>query len=87
MNAHALAYKPRVTVVDVLDAGACIEGVKSFIQANGGVIVAETAKFLRKSEWIAKAANAGLAGNGYGDGYGNGYGYGDGYGDGNGNGW
>ena len=65
MNA-ALAYKPVVTVVDVLDVGACLDGVKSFILKHGGIIAAKSEDHLRE-EWVQRAAN-----NGYG--YGNGYG-------------
>lgn len=81
---NVLTYRPTVTVVDVLDAGACISGVLGFVEKHNGVIVAETAKFSKKSEWIAKATNAdGYGnGNGYGDGNGDGNGYGDGDGDG-----
>ena len=83
---NALAYRPTVTVVDVLDAGACISGVMDFIEEHtGGVIAGDTAKLLRTSDasgrnWITRASNA--DGYGYGYGYGDGDGDGDGYGDG-----
>lgn len=67
-------YQSRVTVIDVLESGACIEGVKKWIVANRGVIAGETAK--QSNENILSAANADGNGNGYG--YGNGDGYGDG---------
>ena len=60
----------RVTVSDVLDIGACIDGVKDFIERNGMRITCDPADF-PSEDWIQKAAN-----NGYG------YGYGDGDGDG-----
>jgi hypothetical protein len=79
---NAFVYKPVVTVVDVLEAGACIDGVKDFIKKHAMVIAGATSDFLRQ-EWVKKAAN----GDGYGDGSGSGYGYGYGYGDGDGEYW
>ena len=76
-------YKPVVTVVDVLDVGACIDGVKQFVE-RAGVIAGNAADYLRE-KWIQIAATGN--GYGYGDGDGNGYGYGYGDGDGNGNGY
>ena len=61
-------YLPVVTVVDVLDTGACYDGVVSWIENNGLVIAGPTER--QTNEYILKAAN--------------GYGYGDGYGDGDG---
>ena len=81
---NALAYRPTVTVVDVLDAGACISGVMDFIDEHtGGVIAGDTAKLLRTSDasgidWITRASNGDGYGYGYGYGDGDGYGYGDG---------
>ena len=79
----SLAYRPTVTVVDVLDAGACIDGVKRFLLDAGGRIAGATDQLMKAFDeegrgWVAKASNA--DGDGYGDGYG--YGDGDGYGDG-----
>ena len=75
----------RVTVIDVLDTGACFDGVRDWINRNGGLIAGDPSKFT-DVEWIQKAANRNGSGNGYGNGYGdgNGYGYGSGYGSGNG---
>ena len=78
----AYAYRPIVTVCDVLDIGACLGGVKEFIKAHGGMI-ATPADLFPNSTHIQRAAN----GNGYGDGYGDGDGYGYGYGDGDGDGY
>ena len=68
--------RDRVTVVDVLDAGSCIDGVKEFILMHSMQIAVKLRDHVRE-KWIAGAAY------GYGYGYGNG-GYGDGYGDGDG---
>ena len=73
----------RVTVVDVLDAGACIDGVLQFIAANGMRIECDSGEF--DEPYIQQAKLNGY-GDGYGDGYGNGYGNGNGNGDGDGNG-
>jgi len=73
---NSWAYKPIVTVVDVLDIGACIDGVKAFVLRHGRAIVGKASDFL-DSEWIQRAA---INGYGYGYGYGDGDGYGDGYG-------
>ena len=78
-----LAYKPVVTVADVLAAGACIEGVVERVEGHGGRIAGDPSKF--DDEWIQKAANA--DGDGSGSGYGSGYGYGYGDGDGDGDGY
>ena len=78
----------RVTVIDVLDAGACIDGVLQFIAANGMRIECDSGEF--DEPYIQQAANGDGDGDGYGYGYGYGYGNGngngDGYGYGNGNG-
>ena len=77
----------RVTVIDVLETGACIDGVFKFVADHAGRIECDSAEFPHEAH-IQEAA--GIDGNGYGDGdgygYGNGYGYGYGYGDGDGNG-
>jgi len=74
-------YRPRVTAADLLDAGACAEGVgKAVLRRRASV--AETQSHLEE-DWVRKAARA----DGYGDGDGHGYGYGDGYGDGHGYGY
>jgi len=75
-------YRETVTVVDVLETGACPDGVSAWIERNGRIIAGPTEQYARKSEYIAKAANADGYGYGYGYGYGNGYGNGDGNGDG-----
>ena len=62
-------YKPVITAVDLLDAGACIQGVKDAVYKHLALVM-ESAKAMQISEWSSKAANA--------DGYGYGYGYGDG---------
>ena len=67
----------RVTVVDVLDAGACIDGVLQFIAANGMRIECDSGEF---DEPYIQAAKLNGDGDGYGDGYGYGYDDGDGYG-------
>ena len=77
-------YKPVVTVVDLLDCGACYDGVCKEVVRQHGAIIAETQKLIKHAEWthIATAANADGYGDSYGSGYGSGYGDGDGYGDG-----
>ena len=84
---NAFAYRETVTVVDVLDTGACIDGVMTFVEKIGGAIIGRARDFLT-NVWIQSAANN--RGDGYGDGYGSGsgsgYGCGDGYGDGYGDG-
>ena len=74
-----------VTVVDVLDAGACIGGVKGWVVKNRGKIAGAPGDVRGEhSRRVLLAANAD-GGGGYGDGYGYGGGYGDGgYGDGGG---
>ena len=82
---RSLIYQERVTVIDVLDTGACFDGVVEWIAAHGGLIAGPTADHVG-NEYIARAANAtgDATGDGYGYGYGYGYGDGDGYGYGNG---
>ena len=89
--------KDPVTVVDILESGACREGVNKWLLENGRMISGSPIQVSDPDGWIKKAANADGngdgdgygCGNGYGEGYGNGYGYGygNGYGNGNGNGW
>jgi hypothetical protein len=69
-------YKPVTTVVDVLETGACYEGVRDYAYLRKRISGA-TEKHL-KVERVSSAAHA----DGYGSGYGYGYGYGDGDGDG-----
>jgi hypothetical protein len=69
----SLAYKPIVTVVDLLDSVACYSGVIEAVERYGS-IAADTCKHA-EDPYVAKAANA----NGYGDGSGSGDG--SGYGD------
>ena len=69
-----------VTVVDVLESGACYSGVVEWILDNGRVISGPADKY--NNEHILRAARLDGYGYGYGDGYGNGDGDGDGYGDG-----
>ena len=75
-----------VTVVDVLDTGACLDGVVDWVARHHGRIAGNPV--LHTNTWIAKAArlSGSGSGSGYGDGYGSGYGYGDGSGDGYGSG-
>jgi hypothetical protein len=79
-------FKPVVTVVDVLESGACIDGVKEYVAANGGVIAGPIAG-RQRNEWIAKASHCYGDGSGDGSGYGSGSGYGYGYGSGSGDGY
>ena len=76
-------YRPVVTVIDVLETKACIQGVLVYLLKHP-LISGEVNK--ESNPHILKASN----GDGYGDGYGNGNGYGDGngngYGDGSGSG-
>ena len=77
-------YLDRVTVMDVLEEGACPTGVLRWIDAQPGRPIAGEAEAYRSNEWVARAARA----DGYGDGYGSGSGdgYGSGYGSGSGDG-
>ncbi len=84
-------YKPVFSAFDLLEAGACFDGVTDAVKARG-MLVAPTASHAL-NEWVAKATHSNGYGDGYGygdgDGYGYGYGDGDGYGygDGDGNGY
>ena len=73
-----------VTVVDVLDTGACLDGVVDWVAKNQGRIAGNPV--LHTNTWIAKAARLSGSGTGSGDGYGYGDGSGDGYGSGSGSG-
>ena len=58
-------YQNPVTVVDVLDTGACPDGVFEWLLKHKRLISGDPAKY-RDDEYIQKAANT----NGSGDGYG-----------------
>ena len=73
-----LAYKPTFTAFDLLESGACLDGVLKAVEKHKKLSAA-TADFVR-DQYVARAANASGNGNGYGYGYGDGYGYGSGYG-------
>ncbi len=86
-------YKPIFTATDLLDSGACPEGVAKAVNKYN-VISANTADWVTNSHVaLAASANGSVQrswyGSGYGDGDGDGYGagYGDGYGTGSGNGY
>ena len=68
-------YRETVTVVDVLEAGACWEGVRDHLK-DRPEIAGPTAQHAG-NEHILLGAHA----DGDGSGYGSGYGYGDGDGD------
>lgn len=70
-----------VTVTDVLDTGACLDGVVDWVARHHGRIAGDPV--LHKNTWIDQAARL----SGYGSGYGYGTGYGDGYGTGYGTGY
>ena len=72
-------FLERITAVDLLDAGACISGVKEAVEKNSALAM-NTSEAIQLSEWAAKAAHSDGDGDGDGDGYGYGYGDGDGYG-------
>ena len=75
-------FLERITAVDLLDAGACVSGVKEAVEKNYALAI-NTSDAVQISEWASKAAHA--DGDGYGDGYG--FGFGDGYGFGDGDGY
>jgi hypothetical protein len=82
-------FQPTVTVCDVLDAGACLEGVKKFIaNTHGNPIAGGISEHRDRDGFIANAAHADGSGYGYGsgDGSGSGSGSGSGYGYGSGDG-
>jgi len=79
-----------ITAIDVIDAGACADGVWSFVaenlkSINPAMAVNALLKLVgsENRNYVLAASN----GDGYGYGYGNGNGdgYGDGYGNGDGN--
>ena len=74
-----------VTVVDVLDTGACLDGVVDWVARHHGRIAGNPVA--HQNTWIAKAARLSGSGSGYGYGYGSGYGSGSGSGDGYGSGY
>ncbi len=79
----------RVTVIDVLETGACIDGVLKFVADHAGRIECDSAEFPHEAHIQEAAGIDGYGdgdGDGYGDGDGDGYGDGYGYGYGNGNG-
>jgi hypothetical protein len=89
----SFVVRDTVTVADVLDAGACIEGVLAFIdRRKNRPIAADSSQVRDRDGYIARASRRDGSGSGsgygygdgdgygYGDGYGSGYGYGDGYG-------
>ena len=69
-------FRERVTVVDVLETGACFEGVIDWVLKNRRIIAGDSSQY--QDEHIDKTARK--------DGYGYGYGYGYGSGSGSGNG-
>lgn len=77
-------YRSIVTVVDVMDSGARIDGVLDVVSANKGIISDDPSKH-PDTLYIQLSAGDGYGyGDRYGYGNGDGYGYGDGdgYGDG-----
>jgi len=79
-NNSAMVPKDTVTVVDILESGACIRGVLTYVERNGMLIAGPAVDTRDSGDRIARAAN--LAGSGSGDGYGSGSGDGSGYGSG-----
>ena len=65
-----IIFSDIVTVVDFLDSGACIEGVKKYVTSNGLQIAGDISDL--KSE-AKKIVNGDGDGNCYGDGDGDGY--------------
>lgn len=74
-------YRPVITVCDVLDEGACLDGVLEYVNEHEGKIASQVDL---SQGWMVRAALS----DGYGCCYGheNGEGVGDGYGDGGGGG-
>ncbi len=68
----------QITVIDVLEGGACYEGVVAAVNDSGGRIAGDASDIVA----AGGATYAALDGYGYGDGDGDGYGYGYGDGDG-----
>ena len=80
-----IIFSDIVTVVDFLDSGACIDGVKKYVASNGLQIAGDISDLKSEAKkFVNGYGNGDGYGNGYGDGYGNGYGYGNGNGDGDG---
>jgi hypothetical protein len=75
-------YRDTVTVIDVLESGACVDGIRDWL-AVIPIISGPTGLHVH-NQYIANAANADGYGDGYGYGDGDGYGYGYGSGDGDG---
>ena len=69
-------YRPRFTAADLLESGACLQGVAEAVQ-RAGRLEAETTKHA-DNEHVCRAAHVDGSGSGYGDGYGDGSGSGDG---------
>ena len=76
-------YKPTVTIIDVLESGACVDGVREWL--DNLPLISGVTQLHIGNEHSANAANADGYGDGDGDGYGSGYG--DGYGSGSGSGY
>ena len=72
-----IIFSDIVTVVDFLDSGACIDGVKRYVASNGMCIAGYVSDLKSEAKKIVNGNGDGY-GYGYGDGNGNGYGYGDG---------
>ena len=80
--------KDRITIQDLVDAGACVDGIRARIEGPLVIALATSdalVTFASDGEaltWIRSAAklNGDGSGDGYGDGSGDGYGYGYGYG-------
>ena len=70
-------YKPVFTVADLIESGACVDGVIAAVKQHKGRIAAAT-KYHITNPYVTKTTAA----NGYGDGSGSGYGYGYGNGSG-----
>ena len=62
-------FTPVVTVCDVLESGACLDGVVDWVKRHKGLIAGKPEDFPRQPE-IQRAACAN--GDGYGDGNGDG---------------
>ena len=70
-------FRDTVTVVDVLEGGACIDGVVEYLGKNRSIIGPPVDDRVT-GDRLKQASNA--DGYGSGSGYGYGYGYGSGYG-------
>ena len=67
-------FRPRVTVVDVLESGACFSGVRKWVEEHGGQIAGLVHEHASNTH-IVKATR-GYGSGGDGSGSGSGYGYG-----------